>query len=151
MKSIFIVIMISFLSGVCFAQRTTRKNLKLKEEYSATIKGDTIKNPDSDILKISGYDKPLSSHYETFFVTNNGNKTITAINLTLNYFNRNGRQLHSITKTIDHTIPPGETRQLSLSSWDKQNAFYYYRSPQPRRQATPYSVTHSINFAIIPK
>lgn len=151
MKSIFIVIMISFLSGVCFAQRTTRKNLKLKEEYSATIKGDTIKNTDTDILKISGYDKPLSSHYETFFVTNKGEQAIVGINITFNYFDNKNRQLHSETRNVNCMIPPGETRQLSLSSWDKQNAFYYYRSPQPHRQATPYSVTHSINFAIIPK
>lgn len=135
----------------CSAQRTTRKNLKLKEVADTIAVCDTLTNLLSDIVVISGYDKPLTSHYETFFATNKGNTTITAINVTFNYFDKQNRQLHSATRNISCMIPPGETRLLSISSWDKQKSFYYHRSAQPRRQATPYSVTHSINFVVTSK
>ena len=144
-------VIISLLIAIalnCSAQRTTRKGLEPRENLSAIALGDTIKSPSTDILKISGYDKPLNSHKETFFVTNNGARAIVGINITFNYFDNQNRQLHQATKTVNCTIPPGETRQLSISSWDKQKSFYYHRSAKPRRQATPYSVTHSINFVI---
>lgn len=145
-------IIILFLCAVAFnssAQCTTRKNLKLIDNHAVTIAGDTIKDIGPNLLKITGYDKPLYSNKETFFATNNGTSTINAINITFNYFDRQNRQLHSVSHTIECSIPPGETRQLSVSSWDKQNSFYYYRSAKPRRQATPYMVSHSINFAVL--
>lgn len=148
---ILVAISILVVALNCLAQRTTRKNLKLQEITDTTIVCDTLTNVLTDIVVISGYDKPLTSHYETFFTTNKGNTTITAINITFNYFDNKKRQLHSATKNINCTIPPGETRQLSVSSWDKQKSFYYYRSAKPRRQATPYSVTHRINFIITSK
>lgn len=132
----------------CIAQRTTRKNLKVKPVADTTIVCDTLTCPNTDIVVISGYDKPLSSRHETFFATNKGNTTITTINITFNYFDNQNRQLHSVTRDINCAIPPGETRQLSISSWDKQKSFYYYRSTKPRRQATPYSVTYAINYII---
>ncbi len=150
MKSLFIILSFIFVL-FCSAQRTTRKHLKVKDNHSITLVGDTITNINDSILKISGYDKPLNSYKESFFATNNSNDTIIHIQLTFNYFDSQKRQLHSATKNINCTIPPGETRQLSISSWDKQKAFFYYRSPQPRRQATPYSVTHSIDFVVTTK
>lgn len=148
---ILVAISILVVALNCLAQRTTRKNLKLREITDTTIVCDTLTNVLTDIVVISGYDKPLTSHYETFFATNKGNTTITVINITFNYFDNKKRQLHSATKNINCTIPPGETRQLSVSSWDKQKSFYYYRSAKPRRQATSYSVTHRINFIITSK
>lgn len=148
MRTLFVILTFLMLAFNCDAQRTTRSRLTVKKEYISTTLGDTIKNPTADIIKISGYDKPLNSTKETFFTTNNGERTIVGINITFNYFDNQNRQLHQVTKTINCSIPPGETRQLSISSWDKQKAFYYYRSPQPRRQATPYSVTYNINYII---
>lgn len=132
----------------CMAQRTTRKNLNVKPTADTTIMCDTLTNTLTDILIISGYDKPLTSHYETFFATNKGSTTITTINIKFNYFDNQNRQLHSATRNISCLIPPGETRLISISSWDKQKSFYYFRSAKPRRQATSYSVTHSINYII---
>lgn len=134
------------------AQRTTRRNLKEipKVDTSTVLKTrtDTLKEIGTNEIIISGYDKPLSSHRETFFVTNNSNNTITALNITFDYRDRKNRQLHSVTTTIDCEIPSGTTRQLSISSWDKQKSFYYYLSAKPRRKATPFSVHHTINFVI---
>lgn len=145
------LVVISILVAValnCSAQRTTRKNLKLREVADTTVVCDTIKDADTNVIEIAGYDKPLNSNKETFFATNRGKATIVSIGITFNYFDTQKRKLHKASKTINCSIPPGETRQLSISSWDKQKAFYYYRSPQPRRQATPYSVTYNINYII---
>ena len=137
------------------AQRTTRRNLKetprIDTTSVTTTAGDTLKEIDANVVTISGYDKPLSSHHETFFVTNNGTCTITAINITFDYRDRKNRQLHSVTTTIDCEIPAGQTRQISIPSWDKQKSFYYYLSTKPRRKATPFSVRHTINFVIASK
>lgn len=134
------------------AQRTTRRNLKELPRIDTTsataITVDTLREIDANVVTISGYDKPLSSHHETFFATNNGNCTITAINITFDYRDRKNRQLHSVTTTIDCEIPAGQTRQITISSWDKQKSFYYYLSAKPRRKATPYSVRHTINFLL---
>ena len=155
MRIILGILMLLIPTLYCNAQRTTRKGLKVKTVVTtdsvSISKTDTLLNADTHIIAISGYDKPLSAHNETFFATNKGDKTIKAINITLNYFDRKKRQLHSATITVDCTIPPGETRLLSIKSWDKQKSFYYHLSAKPRRQATPYSVTHTINFVVTTK
>lgn len=148
-----IVISLLVLLVVAFAgeaQRTTRRNLKEIPEVDtvAVVKTDTLLNADVNVIILSGYDKPLSSHRETFFVTNNGSATVISIGVTFDYRDSKSRQLHSVTTSVDCEIPPGETRQLSIPSWDKQKSFYYYRSAKPRRQATPYSVSHTINHVI---
>lgn len=149
MRTLFVILTLLMLGFNCDAQRTTRKNLKAKKMVETTVVCDTITSAPDSVVAIKGYDKPLNSTKETFFATNKGERTIVGINITFNYFDNQNRQLHQVTKTINCSIPPGETRQLSISSWDKQKAFYYYRSPQPRRQATPYKVSHNINFIII--
>ncbi len=151
MRTLFVILTLVTLAFNCDAQRTTRKNLKLKEIADTTVVCDTIITATDSLVAIKGYDKPLNSTKETFFATNKGKSAIVGINITFNYFDNQNRQLHQVTKTINCSIPPGETRQLSISSWDKQKAFYYYRSPQPRRQATPYNVTHSIDFVVTSK
>lgn len=148
MRYSIIIIALIAIGFNCMAQRATRKNLKVKPTADTTIVCDTLTCPNTDIVVISGYDKPLYSTKETFFVTNNGKNTIVGINITFNYFDNQNRQLHQATNTVKCNIPPGETRHLSISSWDKQKAFYYYRSPQPRRQATPYKVNHNINYIV---
>ena len=148
MRILAVILTILAIGLTAEAQRTTRKNLKPINNHAMTIAGDTIRDISANLLKITGYDKPLNSNKETFFVSNNGTSTITAMNITFNYFDSKNRQLHSASHTIECSIPPGETRQLSVSSWDKQKSFFYYRSAKPRRKATPYSVTHTINFVI---
>lgn len=128
------------------AQRTTRPNLEPQPvadnnpvEFTDSIIADT------SLISISGYDKPLRATRETFFVTNRYACTITAITITFNYYDLQGRQLHAVTRSIKYEIPPGETRQLYIPAWDKQQAFYYHLSPQPRRSATPYTVKYDIS------
>lgn len=113
---------------------------------------DTIFTPSREEIRLSGYDKTLRAYKESFFVTNSlpDSSTIIALDLTLDYTDLSGRQLHSADHTVRCHIPPGQTRQLSIPSWDKQRAFYYYRSTTPpRAQATPYKVTSTILSATI--
>jgi len=48
---------------------------------------DTIAAGDDAVTR-SGFDKPLRSNYETFFLTNNLDTTVTAVHLTFNYTDR---------------------------------------------------------------
>lgn len=142
MKRYFLLsILLTIVAILANAQRTTRRNLTLSE----TISTDSIAMcPDSLDIIISGYDKPLSSRYETFFVTNHSQQHITALIIELNYSDMNGRQLHSRKVNINCDLPPGQTRQLKNRSWDTQFNFYYYLSQKPRRRSTPYKTTHHI-------
>lgn len=130
------------------AQRTTRRNLKVKENVATVIATDNIIR-DSINITISGYDKPLTSHYETLFATNNHSDTILSITIQLNYTTLSGQQLHARQVNIPCNIPSGETRQLQFKSWDTQFNFYYYLSPRPRHRSTPYKATHRIISATI--
>lgn len=126
---------------------TTRRNLKPNVENRPPAAGDTIRSA-TDSLRVAGYDKTLSSSKETFFITNHCSLTVNAVNLTFIYYDLQGRMLHSRTETIDCHIPGGETRQISIPSWDRQHLFFYNGSPRPRREATPYTVKHRINYMI---
>ncbi len=142
---IFLIISLLVVSLSVMAEQTTRKRLKVKpvKTEAASFPLDSVV-PDSAMVIVAGYDKPLTSRRESFFVTNRYDRTLASITIELNYYDKSQRQLHSATQTIACDIPPGETRQLTFTSWDKQLNFYYYRSPQPRRQATPFWVKHRL-------
>lgn len=145
------ILLVGLIVVNAFSQRTTRGRLQLKDDYKQEIvvKQDTIV-PDTAVLKISGYDKPLYSRRETFFVANRYNRDISSLKIELNYYDETGRQLHAVTRWVKCSVPAHSTRQVYLSSWDKQFSFYYYRSAKPRRQATPYKVTHRILAVTMP-
>jgi len=140
--SLFIII------AMCvYSQRTTRKALEPKNNNTTAI--NKIYHIDSLAIEICGYDKTLYSNWESFFVKNNTQDTITILNITFDYFDSHKRQLHSATVSVDCNIPPKQTRQLSIKSWDKQNSFFYYRSIKPNRTATSYHVSYKINYICI--
>lgn len=135
------------------AQTTTRTRLRPKataNENTAVQSApalDTIAVPTPHSVDINGYDKPLRSRRETFFVSNNTDKKLQAIALTITYFDSSRRQLHRRSEHILVEIPAGETRQAALRSWDIQQSFYYSRSAVPARtsQATPYEVSITVD------
>lgn len=135
------------------AQRTTRRGLCASDTSTAiaTAAADTLHTPQPDSVKISGYDKPLRSSYETMFVTNKSALPISGMRLQLEYFDTSGRILHSRQCDVAADIPSGTTRQISLRSWDRQKSFYYLLSTPPRKaDATPYDVRCSIIYLLIP-
>lgn len=139
------------------AQRTTRKGLRPETPtQSATVRAvtaDTIIAPQPQTVDINGYDKPLRSRRETFFATNNSSDTVSALAFTISYFDTKNRMLHSASHNVAVEIPPRQTRQVSLQSWDPQFAFYFTRSAKPQRveQATPYDITITVDTLFVRK
>ncbi len=92
-------------------------------------------------LRFSGYEKPNAALRETFLVTNLDSLDINGLAVELEYFDMSGRQLHRTSHRLITDIPAGQTRMLSVPSWDRNHSFHYFRSPAPkRRQSTPYKV-----------
>lgn len=91
-------------------------------------------------IAFSGYDKTRTSRTESFFITNNTDRTMTGITMYVEYLTTDGRQLHKRFVRLVCDIPPGETRKADLESWDSQKSFYYEKSDAPKRGGTPYSV-----------
>lgn len=89
----------------------------------------------------SGYDKPHNSSVETFFITNNTDRTLTGVNLYIDYRTPDGRQLHKRFYPLRCNIPPGETRQAQLKSWDAQRSFVYVKSQDSdKKPGTPFDI-----------
>lgn len=145
-----ILFILLLLSTAVTAQRTTRKGLRVAKTESVNSYDTVIvatKKIDSNIPKITlaGYDKPLRSNRETMFVTNLTNNPVKGLRLELNYYDLHGNKLHSRQCDIDCDIPAGETRQISLKSWDVQHSFVYRLSTRPKHaDATPYDVVCNI-------
>lgn len=134
------------------AYSRTLPRLKRTPQPVAIEAFDTIADPRPDAVRFSGYEKANTSNRETFFATNNldGDSTITAIELTITYFDSAGRQLHERTELIKCLIPPGETRAMSLRSWDTNHAFHYYLSTPPRtRRSSPFSVRSTLRRLVV--
>ena len=127
------------------AQTTTRQRLRTAQAAAAAAPltaVDTLARPEPHIVDVNGYDKPLRSNYETFFVTNRHSRTIVRITIDIDYIDMNGSQLHSRSVTVECEIPPGATRQLHTRAWDRQKAFYHHttRSKPRSPHARPYKV-----------
>lgn len=152
MKTFLILLAGGLMALTAYAQTTTRHGLKPKNDAveavaSASALIDTVANPAAHTVDINGYDKPLRSRRETFFVTNNGDRPTSSLAVTITYYDSSRRQLHRRHASLPLVIPVGETRQASLKSWDEQLSFYYLRSAVPSRadQATPYDVKISVD------
>lgn len=131
-----------------YGERSTRRKLSVPTETQAAQAGlDTITGAMTDSVLLSGYDKPLRSRKETFFATNNTSDTIETLALTLTYLDSQRRQLHRSHVHVNATIPPGQTRNLAIPTWDSQQSFYYILSEVPARatQAATFDVIISVD------
>lgn len=145
MKKFFFLLLIFSAATAAYADRSTRRNLHPQSTEDTTPPAavyDTLAAPDASAVSVNGYDKPLRSRRETFFTTNNTDRNLARIAFTIRYFDARQRQFHQTKHNIPADIPAGETRQISVPSWDPQFNFYYIRStiPQRAQQATPYDV-----------
>lgn len=113
---------------------------------SADIPGDSITDNLDQIVRLAGYDKPISASRESMHVTNlSDTLTIKRINFEIRYLDKSGRELHRRDVTLNHTIAPGRTELVTFPTWDIQRSFYYVLSVKPSRQATPYDINCTIN------
>lgn len=146
-KLLQLILMLLIASGIA-AKKQTVGPRRLKKVPVAEALYDTV-YPREATIRCSGYDKPNRATRETFFLTNTSTDTIAGVNLTFDYFDLKGRQLHSATHTVRILLPAGQTRAVAVPSWDRNNAFHYELSPAPKRRAsTPYRVSSRINFLL---
>ncbi|MCM1503806.1 MAG: hypothetical protein NC127_01220 [Muribaculum sp.] len=136
--------------------RTTRRD-KLELRIDSISGRDDILDltnaipADTDSLIIASYDKPLRSLRETFFVTNHYDSDLTSVTMEFTYKDDDGLMLHSRTVTIVCRIPPGETRQLYTTAWDRQYTYYYHgtRIKPKSKGAISYYVDISPKFVTL--
>ncbi len=115
------------------------------------ITSDTIV-PAPDSVVVSGFEKPLRSTRETMFVTNNTGRPLTALTLSIEYLDMRGRQLHRAVHTVAEAIPPGETRRVSVDSFDHDGLFYYHLTGSNARSGhpTPFDVRVTVASIVCP-
>ncbi len=147
--ALFILLVIT---SVCSAdcRRTTRRGLRPvpAESREAVVAGDTIAVAEGDFT-LAGFEKPLRSRRESFFVTNNTDHDIISLRVRLIYYDLDDRMLD--TRTVDATVDvaSGETSRVYIRAWDLQDVFYYYRSARPRSGvATPFKVSVTVTGAV---
>lgn len=136
--------------------RTTRKNLSSTEVPVAAIETadgllpDSLAQVDPNAVTLKGYSKRASDSKESFFITNNTNHRMSAVRLLLRYTTMNGEMLTQRTVTVPVSLKPGETKLVSIKSFDVQRLFYYYAGSRPRKQATPFKVAFRLTGYDIP-
>ncbi len=94
----------------------------------------------SPAIRFYGFDKTVTSNMESFFISNALDSEINSMEVSITYFDMQGRQLHKRTVNIDCNIPPHETQRTDIKTWDTQKSFYFHQSSKPKRQATPFKV-----------
>jgi hypothetical protein len=136
--------------------RTTRKNLHSTEvpvavlEPGDSLLSDSLAGVDPGAVTLKGYSKRASDSKESFFITNNTTHRMSAVRLMLRYSTMRGEMLTQRTVTVPVSLNPGETKLVSIKSFDVQRLFYYYGGPQPRKQATPFQVAYRLTGYDIP-
>jgi len=136
--------------------KTTRRNLRSTQvplvEMTATdsLLTDSLNQVDPAAVTLKGYSKRASDSKESFFITNNTSHRMSAVRLLLRYSTMDGAMLTQRSVTVPVSLKPGETKLVSIKSFDVQRLFYYYAGPQPRKQATPYQVAYRLTGYDIP-
>ena len=136
--------------------KTTRRNLRSTQvplvEMTATdsLLTDSLNQVDPAAVTLKGYSKRASDSKESFFITNNTSHRMSAVRLLLRYSTMDGAMLTQRSVSVPVSLKPGETKLVSIKSFDVQRLFYYYAGPQPRKQATPYQVAYRLTGYDIP-
>jgi len=155
-KNFLLWVIVSLLLLPVTADARKHRSRKLNIDPAAIDRlspSDMIVEGVDSLVAFSGYDKPLNSNYETFFASNNNDRRLLKLWVTLNYMTTDGRQFHARSEEIRTNIPSGESRQLTLRSFDRQHSFYYHRSRKPRSNdgIAPFKVTIAIDSAAFEK
>lgn len=138
-------LLILIFAAVVYARnvRTTR-NPSSGATADTSVGVDTIIPSPTDVT-VSGYNKPLRATRESLFITNNTDTHIVTTVLTIGYFDSDSTMIHSRTVRINTPIPPGQTRNATFPSWDRQTSFYFISSPPSRAAGIPYFIRQSVD------
>ncbi len=128
--------------------RTTQSHLKAESAPMQMIPDTTAKSPTAGFsqydISVKGYSKRASDRKETFFITNNTSHRISHVKLRFQYTSMQGEPLHTQEHSVEVNLKPGETRLVSVTSWDTQRLFYYHGGPRPRKEAMPFQVAYRL-------
>lgn len=154
MKPLVILLIILATATSAAAQRTSRQRLRPDVPAAAAtppapMPTAVAMSGDSVAVSLAGYDKPLRSARESFHAVNADTLDIVGMTLTFTYMDTSGRMLHRCSRHIDADIPAGETRMVTVPSWDRQKVFYYINSAPARSAGTPYDVTIDIDSVFV--
>lgn len=155
MKILLFLIVLFGTAYTTSGQNTLRPKLIPEPEPECvditSVAVDTL--PDPSGIIVTGFDKPLRSSKETFFIVNNSEREIKGVNLLLTYSDMSGHQIHKRSEFIACSIYPGDTCYLDIPSWDRQKAFYFHRNPpyRPRTSATPFDVAIQVEYVLCPQ
>lgn len=136
--------------------RTTRKNIRSTEvpvmtlEQTDSLLPDSLTRIDVNAVSLKGFSKRASESKESFFITNNTSHRMSAVRLLMRYTTMDGEMLTQRVVNVPVSLNPGETKLVSVKSFDVQRLFYYYAGPQPRKQATPFKVAYRLTGYDIP-
>lgn len=142
------------------SQSTKRKALKprrsLPAQVVAVVSADTITGEKAidSLVSLSGYKKTVMSRVETIMITNlSTTDTIRTVEVDIDYRTPEGRQLNRRQVVFDAVVPPGETRHASVTSWDRQQLFYYVATPPVKKtqRTSPFDVRLRILKVIVNK
>lgn len=155
MRLLLTILLIALSVAATDARRTTRRGLRPApvevSDSVAEAPGDTIAVAEGDFT-LAGFEKPLRSRRESFFVTNNTDHDIIALRVKLIYYDLDDRMLDSRIVDADVDLAAGETCRVYIRAWDLQDVFYYYRSARPRSGvATPFKVAVTVTGAVAAK
>lgn len=151
-----LLMMLMCISTIDARTRTTRKNLQSLEvpvvalESNDGLLPDSLVDIDPNAVTLKGFSKRASDSKESFFITNNTTHRMSAVRLLLRYTTMNGEMLTQRAVTVPVSLKPGETKLVSIKSFDIQRLFYYYAGPQPRKSATPFQVAFRLTGYDIP-
>ena len=154
--SVLLVVLIISSLDMDARVRTTRKNLRSTEvpvmvlEQADDMLPDSLAQVDPNAVSLKGYSKRASDSKESFFITNNTSHRMSAVRLLMRYTTMAGEMLMQRTVNVPVNLKPGETKLVSVKSFDVQRLFYYYAGPQPRKQATPFKVAYRLTGYDIP-
>lgn len=98
----------------------------------------------ADRISFYGFDKTVTSAFESFFIVNGSDSTVSSISVDISYMDMKDRQLHRRIVSFECDIPPHQTRRQDVRTWDTQKSFFFHQSTKPHRQATPFKVHFSL-------
>lgn len=127
------------VSKLSAKQLEEEKSLKLPG-ISMSSDSATFVNRIRPAVRFYGFDKTVTSNMESFFISNSLDSTLNGLEVRITYTDLKGRQLNKRDVRLDCEVPPHETIRTDIKSWDTQKSFYFHRSVQPKRQATPFDV-----------
>lgn len=152
---LFILLLLLTLSAVGRV-RTTQRQLHSAAAVVQTIDAidvDSVDlsagvNPDGIVMK--GFSKRASDSEETFFLTSRLAHRISSVRLLMRYMAMDGNVLHERRIVVPVDLKPGETKLVSVKTFDVQHQFYYYGGNKPRKSATPFKVAYRLTGYDIP-